>query len=217
MKIQHLILKHPLRVRIFHYLLVVSFLPLALTGLILFFKPFNEPAMNLTMQIHVVAGSLLTLDSLAFLIIAYDRVILFIRRIFTFTLNDVKWFLILGGYPQKFLLRKKVAVPPMGKYNSGQKLFGICMLVGGTIIIITGWALWGFPHLLPHGLTHVWGDIHLLVGIFLSLFLGVHIFLGIFFFHDFKAMFIHGKIPYAEAHESSPLWVDNELVAIHKE
>jgi len=36
------ILKHPLSVRIFHYLLILSFLPLAVTGVILYFKPLSE-------------------------------------------------------------------------------------------------------------------------------------------------------------------------------
>ncbi|HXK47716.1 MAG TPA: cytochrome b/b6 domain-containing protein [Deltaproteobacteria bacterium] len=212
-----LILKHPLRVRMFHYILVISFLPLALTGLALFFKAFDEPAMNLVMRIHVVAGVVLTLGSLGFFVIAYDRVVLFIRRSFAVTVNDVKWFAVLGGYPQKFLLRKKVAVPPMGKYNSGQKLFGACMLTGGALIIATGWGLWGFPHLLPHGMAHAFGEIHLILGLFLTLFLCVHVFLGIYMFHDFKAMFLHGRIPYAEAREAAPLWVENELVALRKE
>ena len=56
-----LILKHPLRVRMFHYLLIVSFLPLAATGVILYFKPLGESAMNLAMQIHAAAGALLAL------------------------------------------------------------------------------------------------------------------------------------------------------------
>lgn len=211
------ILKHPLRVRMFHYLLVLSFIPLAATGAFLFLKPFEGETMNLLMRIHVTAGVILTLDVAAFFVLALDRVVLFTKRAFTFGLNDVQWFAVLGGYPQKFLLHKKVPVPPMGKYNSGQKLFGACILVGGIILILTGWALWVFPHVIPHGVTQALGVMHLLVGGFLTLFLLVHIFLGIYMFDDFKAMFLHGRIAYEEAKEVAPLWVQNDIVSISKQ
>ena len=190
-----MILKHPLSVRIFHYFLILSFLPLAVTGVLLYFKPFSDGGMHLTMQIHVVAGVVLTLACVSFFFLAYDRVVLFIRRVFTFTGADLKWFAVLGGYPQKLILRKKVSVPPMGKYNSGQKLFGIFVLIGGVVLIVSGWALWGFAHNMPRGFITLMGNLHLIAGIVLTLFLCVHLFLGIYMFDDFKAMILHGKIP----------------------
>jgi formate dehydrogenase subunit gamma len=210
------ILKHPLTVRIFHYLLVASFIPLAASGLVLSGKPFGEQAMNLWMRVHVVFGVVLTLDVIAFFTIGLNRAVLFIKRAFTVSTNDFRWFAVLGGYPQKFLLRKKVAVPPMGKYNSGQKLFGVCVIIGGAALIGTGWTLWALPHVMPRGLTLFFGNLHLVCGWGLTLFLLVHIFLGIYMFADFKAMFLHGKIPFDEAEEVAPLWVANELVTIRK-
>jgi formate dehydrogenase subunit gamma len=208
------ILKHPLSVRIFHYFLIISFLPLAVTGLILYFKPLTESAMNFTMQIHIIAGVILSLDALAFFIIGFDRVVLFVKRIFTISVNDLKWFAVLGGYPQKILLKKKVPVPPMGKYNSGQKLFGICVLIGGTVLIGSGWILWAFPHNFPRQTVAFFGNLHTIFGWLLSLFLLVHLFLGIYMFDDFKAMILNGKIPYKEAREASPLWVEKEIMPL---
>jgi len=210
------ILKHPLSVRIFHYLLIFSFLPLAVTGVILYFKPLSESTMNLTMQIHVVAGVILTIDAIAFFLIGFNRVVLFIKRIFYFSMNDLKWFGILGGYPQKILLGKKVAIPPMGKYNSGQKLFGICVLIGGTVLIFSGWILWAVPHLVPRETVALLGLLHTFFAWVLTLFLLVHLFLGIYMFDDFKSMILHGKIPYDEAKEMSPQWVEKEIIPISK-
>jgi len=208
------ILKHPLTVRIFHYLLVLSFVPLAVSGLVLVFKPFGEPAMNLWMRAHVIFGVILTLDVIAFFTVGLNRAVLFIKRAFTVSKDDLKWFTVLGGYPQKFLLHKKIAVPPMGKYNSGQKLFGACVIIGGAILIGTGWTLWALPHVVPRGLTLLFGNLHLIFAWGLTLFLLVHIFLGIYMFKDFKAMFLHGLIPYEEAEEVAPLWVKHELIKI---
>ncbi len=209
-----LILKHPLRVRMFHYLLMISFLPLAATGVILYFKPFGESAMNLAMQIHAAAGALLALAAGAFFLLAFDRVLLFVKRIFTFSLDDVRWFAVLGGYPQKLLLGRKISVPPMGKYNSGQKLFGICVLIGGAVLIVSGLALWAFPHLLPRAATAYLGLLHTFFGWLLTLFLPVHLFLGVYMADDFKAMILHGRIPLAEAGEMSPRWVEKEIIPL---
>jgi formate dehydrogenase subunit gamma len=206
-----MILKHPLRVRIFHYLLIISFLPLAVTGLVLYFKPFTENTINLMMQIHIIAGVLLTLDAVAFFLIGFDRVVLFIKRVFTISVNDFKWFAVLGGYPQKILFKKKVSVPPMGKYNSGQKLFGVCVVIGGTILIGTGLVLWAFPHNFPRQTVALFGSLHTIFGWLLTTFLLVHLFLGIYMFDDFKAMLLNGKISYEEAREASPLWVEKEI------
>lgn len=211
---QAYILKHPLRVRIFHYILVLSFIPLAVTGILLLFKPFSEPAMNLMMKIHVCAGVVLTFDAVSYFIFGMDRVVLFARRVFSCSMDDMKWFAVLGGYPQKFLLHRKVNLPAMGKYNSGQKLFGVCILVGGILLIGTGWGLWVIPHILPNATADLFGNIHLVAGIFLSLFLLVHIFLGIYMFPDFKAMFLHGRILYDEAREVAPRWVNEEVVPV---
>ena len=208
------ILKHPLNVRVFHYILLLSFLPLAATGLLLFFKPLSDSAMGLTYDIHIVAGVIMALDAVAFTLMSFDRVVLFTNRVFTFGGNDVGWFKVLGGYPQKFLLGKKVAVPPMRKYNSGQKLFGVCVLLGGTALIITGLALWLVPYAIPRDTAWLLGMIHLGCGLLLTAFLPVHLFLAVYRFDDFKAMMLHGKVPYHDAAEYTPLWVQEEVVPV---
>ena len=208
------ILKHPLNVRIFHYILLLSFLPLAATGLLLFFKPLSQEGMQLTYDVHIIAGIVMALDAVAFTIMAFDRVVLFIARVFSFSGRDVKWFMVLGGYPQKFLLGKKVPIPPMNKYNSGQKLFGACVLIGGTVLILSGLVLWIIPHAAPRDIVWFLGQAHLVSGLVLTAFLPVHLFLAVYRFDDFKAMMIHGNVPYHDAAEYTPLWVKNEIAPV---
>lgn len=208
------ILKHPLNVRIFHYILLLSFLPLAATGLLLFFKPLSQEGMQLTYDVHIIAGIVMALDAVAFTIMAFDRVVLFIARVFSFSGRDVKWFMVLGGYPQKFLLGKKVPIPPMNKYNSGQKLFGACVLIGGTVLILSGLVLWLIPHVAPRDTVWFLGQAHLVSGLVLTAFLPVHLFLAVYRFDDFKAMMIHGNVPYHDAAEYTPLWVKNEIAPV---
>ncbi|MEL4271074.1 cytochrome b/b6 domain-containing protein [Shewanella xiamenensis] len=208
------ILKHPLNVRIFHYILLLSFLPLAATGLLLFFKPLSQEGMQLTYDVHIIAGIVMALDAVAFTVMAFDRVVLFIARVFSFSGRDVKWFMVLGGYPQKFLLGKKVPIPPMNKYNSGQKLFGACVLIGGTVLILSGLVLWLIPHAAPRDIVWFLGQAHLVSGLVLTAFLPVHLFLAVYRFDDFKAMMLHGNVPYHDAAEYTPLWVKNEIAPV---
>ena len=208
------ILKHPLNVRIFHYILLLSFLPLAATGLLLFFKPLSQEGMQLTYDVHIIAGIVMALYAVAFTIMGFDRVVLFIARVFSFSVRDVKWFMVLGGYPQKFLLGKKVPIPPMNKYNSGQKLFGACVLIGGTVLILSGLVLWLIPHAAPRDIVWFLGQAHLVSGLVLTAFLPVHLFLAVYRFDDFKAMMIHGNVPYHDAAEYTPLWVKNEIAPV---
>ncbi|MGL4712672.1 MAG: cytochrome b/b6 domain-containing protein [Shewanella sp.] len=208
------ILKHPLNVRIFHYILLFSFLPLAATGLLLFFKPLSQEGMQLSYDVHIIAGIVMALDSVAFTLMAFDRVVLFIARLFSYSMRDVKWFMVLGGYPQKFLLGKKVPVPPMNKYNSGQKLFGVCVLIGGTLLILSGLILWLVPHAAPRDLVWFLGQAHLVAGLILTAFLPVHLFLAVYRFDDFKAMMFHGNVPYHDAAKYTPLWVKNEIAPV---
>lgn len=206
--------KHPLNVRIFHYILLLSFIPLAITGLLLYFKPLSQAGMQLTYDVHIIAGVVMALDAIAFTLMAFDRVVLFVARVFSFSERDVKWFMVLGGYPQKFLLGKKVPVPPMNKYNSGQKLFGACVLIGGTILILSGLVLWLIPHAAPRDVVYFLGMAHLVSGLVLTAFLPVHLFLAVYRFDDFKAMMIHGNVPYHDAAEYTPLWVEKEIVPV---
>jgi len=60
------------------------------------------------------------------------------------------------------------------------------------------------------------GMLHTFFAWLLTLFLLVHLFLGIYMFDDFKSMILHGKIPYEEAREMSPEWVEKEIISISK-
>lgn len=60
----------------------------------------------------------------------------------------------------------------------------------------------------------VLGQAHLVSGLVLTAFLPVHLFLAVYRFDDFKAMMIHGNVPYHDAAEYTPLWVKNEIAPV---
>lgn len=208
------VLKHRTSSRLFHWGLILGFMPAAITGFLIWLKPLNEAMMNLAMQIHIVGAAILTVSCVLYTLTSLDRIIAFVRLIFTWDDKDLGWMLVGGGYPQKMFLGKEIDVPPMDKMNSGQKIFGICLLFGGIFLIVSGWVLYAFLPFAPKSFSY-WMDFgHLYIGLFLGMFMFVHIFLGIYNWGEFKAMFGDGTQPLEEAEHHNPLWVKNKIESV---
>lgn len=206
------VLKHGWKSRLYHWCLVFGFLPAALTGFVLWLKPGGEAFVNLAMRIHIAGAALFTVATILYAVFCYDRVIAFLWRILDWTADDFNWMKVSGGYPHEIFLRKKIAVPPMGKMNSGQKIFGICLFFGGLLLLATGWLLYLYLPMLPRGLGHMIGMAHWAVGIFLGAFLfGGHIVLGLYNWGECVCMFGNGTMKVSEAAHHNPLWVENEI------
>jgi formate dehydrogenase subunit gamma len=205
------VLKHSLRSRLFHWGLILGFMPAAITGFILWLKLGSGDFVNLAMKIHIVGAVIFTVSSLLYVIVAFDRVIAFVRLIWTWDDRDIGWMLTGGGYPQKMLLGKEIDVPPMDKLNSGQKIFGICVSIGGLLLIVTGWILYSFIPLAPKAFIHGADLVHMAFGVFLGLFMFVHIFLGLYNWSEFKAMFGDGTQLLSEVEHHNPLYAANKL------
>lgn len=205
------VLKHPLISRLFHWGLILGFMPAAITGFFIWLKPFGDDLQNLLMQIHIVGAWILTIACAGYIVFAMDRIVGFVRRLTTWNENDMKWMLICGGYPQKMLLGKTIPVPPMGKMNSGQKQMGIMMLLGGIVLIVTGWGLYAFLPVAPKAVMYWFDMFHLVIGIILGLSVFAHIFLGIYNWGEFLCMFGDGTQSLEEAKHHNPVWVENEI------
>lgn len=211
------VLKHGLSSRLFHWGLVLGFLPAAITGFIIWLKPGSEDFVNMAMRIHIIGATILTMVSILYSILATDRIVAFIRNISEWNRNDLKWMMVGGGYVHKIILKKEVLVPPMGKINSGQKLMGICMFHGGIFLLVSGWILYAFIPLAPKVLIYWIAFGHLWIGIFLGLCTLAHIILGIYNWADFKAMFTDGTMSIEQARHHNPSWVEHKIELVRKE
>ncbi|SHF18588.1 cytochrome b/b6 domain-containing protein [Schwartzia succinivorans] len=203
------ILHHSLSVRLFHWSLVLGFLPAGFTGVLLFLRPFGDDMMHLAMQIHIAGAWIMTIGCVLFFVLCPGRVARFWQEIFHWTKDDIDWMKVSGGYPHKILLGREIEVPPMGKINSGQKLMGIMVFFGGFIIIITGLVLYVALPLVPKEIAWYADKIHLIVGIALFLcVVGGHIPLGIYNWPEFVSMFGSGLLSKKHAEKHHPLWMD---------
>lgn len=205
------VLKHAFPSRLFHWGLVLGFLPAALTGVLIWLKPGSADFGSLVMRIHIIGAFIFTLSGIVFTVTAFDRFVAFVRMIGTWSRHDLEWLKVGGGYLHKIFLGRDIAVPPMDKMNSGQKLMGLVMLFGGTALLVSGWILYAFIPLVPKAVIywldfgHLWGGL-LMVGAVLS-----HMVLGIYNWGEFKAMFGDGTQSLAEVRHHNPLWVAGKL------
>jgi formate dehydrogenase subunit gamma len=206
------VLRHSLAERLFHYGLIAGFLPTAVTGIIMWLRPFGAEGMHLAMQIHIVGAIVLTVSCSLFHIICYKKIVYFWRTITDWNKDDIGWLLVCGGYAHKFLKLPMPYVPLMGKMNSGQKLLGLMTFYGMFFIVLTGWLLYGFLPMIPKGVAVVLDYVHLYLGLFMTV--GVccgHITLALYNWNECVCMFGNGTMKVSEAKGHNALWVENEI------
>ncbi len=156
--------------RILHWAVAISFFLLVLSGLGLFahtffdyFDLFGGPQQGIF--VHKWSGVVFLACS----------VLLFLRHVgetCSFDEDDRKWIAKLGGY----LSRKEQEIP-QGKFNAGQKLFGIFAIIAALIMGATGFIIWD-PTAFSRELTKFSLMLH---GLFFTLFMVgmvVHVYLA---------------------------------------
>jgi formate dehydrogenase subunit gamma len=157
-----------------HWLLAITWVTLAITGLILSLgKPILLPLIGYTLfswlaafakNLHNFIGPIL--------IVAVPWLFLRFVRDNGIGAEDVKWFLNIGGY-------FKGHEHPSGKFNAGEKLvFWLVLVLFSTILVVTGLIL-VFPNFDQTRQTMQLSNIIHMVAAYLAIALAaVHIYLG---------------------------------------
>lgn len=114
--------------------------------------------------------------------------------------DDLQWFKVAGGY-----LSHKVTVPPMGKYNPGQKLYYLAIVGAGIAIALSGFALWFMKDnasmlLLAH-------LVHNIAFIVFVIAVPVHAYLGTLANPGTFKLMVSGTLPLSEAKRRYPKWM----------
>ena len=180
-----------------HWLLALSCLVLALQGYAFLFHIEGIGALfggfASMRMIHNYLG-------IAFAVALFFTLFFYLKESLTFDADDIGWIKVAGGY-----LSRRATVPPMGKLNTGQKLYYLAVLVCGIAISASGFVFWlaadnkqwvSYAHLL-HNLSFV----------FLMLAVPVHMYLGSLANPGTFRIMISGTIPYWWAKKKHPKWV----------
>ncbi len=114
--------------------------------------------------------------------------------------DDLQWFKVAGGY-----LSHKVKVPPMGKYNPGQKLYYLAVVGFGFAIIISGIGLWFFQdNRTVMLLSHI---IHNVSFVVFVIAVPVHMYLGTLANPGTFQIMVNGMMPLKDARKKHPKWI----------
>ena len=112
---------------------------------------------------------------------------------------------------QHYALHTRDKIPPVGKYNGGQKIFFWVQSVLGVVLVITGLPLWVPDGILGFGplsslLLTTMRAAHYLCALGGSLLLIVHVYLGLMAFPGTARGMIDGKVSQQWAELHHPLW-----------
>jgi formate dehydrogenase subunit gamma len=192
--------------RVVHWVLGGSCLFLFLTGFGLMFHSLSfiaklfPPLPYLAGQgyesmklLHNLCGLLFAVSFLPALLI-WGKDTLFLNK------EDIEWFKVLGGY-----VWEVEHVPEAGKFNAGQKVFFIVLLLVWLMMVGTGIFMW-FPVLGPF-LTRWLYVLHVLGVLTLGSFLVIHFYLGTYGNPGTFQVMGHGYVTKAWCKKHRPKWL----------
>jgi len=114
--------------------------------------------------------------------------------------DDRQWLKMMGGY-----LSKSAKAPPMGKYNPGQKLYYLAILLAGIAIALSGLGIWlmkdnGTVMLLSH-------LVHNIAFCLFVIAVPVHIYMSTLANPGTFQIMVSGKVPLSLARKRYPKWM----------
>lgn len=172
------VLKHGEQTRMMHWLHLVAFIILGMTGLGFYFdwnwllNIFGGPA-NASIA-HRWTAVVFTAGPTLYILLNFERFARFIDTISSIGKDDLNWLKTMGGYIP-FL---KGEIPPQDKYNAGQKILGWLIIFGCTLFILTGFPMWIWRHSVPAVFLQWCYVVHLWDAIIMILAVGGHFFLA---------------------------------------
>ena len=155
--------------RVLHWFVAASFFTLLLSGLGLYAQLFHHyfdlfGGGEGAILVHKYAGVIFLFSSL--LLFANHA-----RDVCSFDEADREWFRVLGGY-----LSKDPDHIDSGKFNAGQKVFGIFMGVATLLLGVTGFINW-WPQSFPRWIVQLSLLLHGLLFVIFVMLMVVHVYL----------------------------------------
>ncbi len=165
--------------RLGHWLHTATFIPLAVTGMALYF-PFLQPLAQgeaglFLRMVHRIAAVIFGLLPIVYYVLQPRRFIMHTRE-FLPRKEDIGW---LKAAPAYYLLGKHEAMPPQGRFNAGEKMNGLVMIVTWVAFGLTGIPMWFGKGVIPPELFRwlvIFHDLAMIVAVGMFL---VHLYLAV--------------------------------------
>jgi formate dehydrogenase subunit gamma len=180
-----------------HWILALSCILLIITGFAFLFQMESVGSVfggfNTMKTVHNWGGVIFSL-SLLYSMRHY------LKDAFEYDADDRQGFKVAGGY-----LSKNVKVPPMGKYNPGQKLYYLAILLAGIAISLSGFGIW----LMKENATVMLLSllVHNVAFIIFVIAVPVHIYLSTLANPGTFRIMVSGTLPLETAKKRHPKWM----------
>lgn len=138
--------------RVFHWGHTVTFLALAMTGMVLFF-PFLGPLAQgasgeFTRLLHRAAAIAYGALPLIYIILEPRRAWMSLKSVFKVGRFDIEW--VKGMIPY-YMFGRHEAMAPQDRFNTGEKLNAVVIILGSVVFAITGLLMWFGKGFVPIG------------------------------------------------------------------
>ncbi len=166
--------------RMTHWLIVLAFSFLVLTGLTLYLPALSPLARGDAGYImrtwHRIGAIIAAVAALIYLIFDFKGLLTSLKKIFTWSSEDLGWFKAAPAY---YFTGDEKAMPPQDKFNAGQKLWYLLVFLGGLVMGITGLLMWFGKGSIPPGLFQAAVFIHDIFAILFVAFFLLHFYLSV--------------------------------------
>jgi formate dehydrogenase subunit gamma len=137
--------------RFVHWLHTAAFAVLMVTGAMLYIPWFGNSidqgagghAVRLLHRIGAVAFMLVPV---IYIVFDFEEWLASMKRVFTWNKDDLGW---LQAAPAYYFLGDEEAMPPQDKFNTGQKLFYLTVVICMVGFIVTGLIMWFGKGVVP--------------------------------------------------------------------
>lgn len=166
--------------RALHWIHTATFLPLALTGFILFapwLQSLAQGAGGTQLRlIHRVAAILFGGVPIIYALLQPRRMWINMKEFLTFSKYDILW--LKGAFPY-YVLGRHGDMPPQPRFNTGERLTAVVMVLGTLTFGITGLSMWFLRGIMPTGLYQVMVLLHDLMFIITFAMFMIHFYLAV--------------------------------------
>ena len=167
--------------RFVHWLHTAAFIVLMVTGAMIYIPWFGNSIAtgaggNAVRLIHRIGAIAFMLVPVFYLVLDPKGLLAAMKRIFTWSKDDLGW---LKAAPAYYFLGDEEAMPPQDKYNTGQKLFYLTVVICMVGFIVTGLIMWLGKGTVPAGLFQWSVFLHDLCTIAYGAFFLVHFVLSV--------------------------------------
>ncbi len=181
-----------------HWIMAVSCILLIITGYGFLFQLKQIAALFVSVNVMKVVHNWC---GVVFIVSLFATVFNYLQESLTFDADDVAWLKMGGGY----LSRGVVKAPPMGKLNTGQKLYYLMILIAGVAIAASGFAIWLVPGVRM--LTVVSHLVHNLAFVLFVVAVPMHAYLGTLANPGTFRIMVYGTVPVEFARKKYPKWM----------